>query len=257
MDDVLEAILWGVVQGLTEFLPVSSSGHLRLVPEVLGVQPPDLATTAVLHLGTLIAVLAYYRADLIWIARNLRTDRLARRLVILLVVATVPAVVLGLLFESRVEQLQESTTAVGLALIFTGFVLLIGEKLATGKKVAEESRLLEALGIGLAQAIALIPGVSRSGMTISAGSAAGLDRRQAARFAFLLSIPVILGGGLLQMMEVASEGGLRAELAVGVISAAVVGYAAITFLINGLARWGMRPFVVYCLSAGLLAIIAL
>jgi len=253
---VFESILWGVVQGLTEFLPVSSSGHLRLVPELLGIEPPDLATTAVLHLGTLIAVVAYYRDDLLWIVRNLRTDRLARRLVALLVIGTIPAVILGFLFEDSVEHLQESATAVGFALIFTGLVLLAGEKLSHGNEMAEESKPTDALLIGLGQAVALIPGVSRSGMTISAGSALGLDRHQAARFAFLLSIPVILGGGLLQMLQVSEEGGLRAELLVGMVAAAVVGYASITFLINGLARWGMQPFIVYCLSVGLLSVIA-
>lgn len=255
--DWLIAALLGLVQGLTEFLPVSSSGHLRIVPDAFGIDPPDLATTAVLHLGTLIAVVAYYRNDLLWIARNLRTEPLARRLVALLMLGTIPAVVLGFLFEDRVERLQESSTAVGLALIFTGFVLMAGDKLDRGGKVAERSSPLDAILIGLAQAVALIPGVSRSGMTISAGSGRGLDRRESARFAFLLSIPVILGGGLLQLLEVADQGGLRADLLIGVVVAAVVGYAAIAFLINGLARWGMRPFVVYCLSVGLLSIIAL
>jgi len=254
LEPVFEAILWGVVQGLTEFLPVSSSGHLRLVPEILSIEPPDLATTAVLHLGTLVAVLAYYRADLKWMLTSLKTDRLARRLVTLLAIGTVPAMVVGLAFSDQVERLQESTTAVGLGLIFTAAVLAIGERFRTGEVKAERAKPLDALLIGLAQAAALIPGVSRSGMTISTGSGRGLSRHESARFAFLLSIPVIFGSGLLEIVDARSQGDLQAELLIGITVAAIVGYAAISFLIKGLARWGMRPFAWYCLAAGVLTV---
>lgn len=253
---MLEAILWGLVQGLTEFLPVSSSGHLVLVPAALSIDPPDLATTAVLHLGTLLAVLAYYRNDLVYLLK-FRTDENARRILLMLAVGTVPAVVLGLAFEGLLEELQESTTAVGVALIYTGAVLWVGSRLATGDKTAEDLTAKDAAIIGVAQSIALIPGVSRSGMTISTGFLRGLDREQAARFAFLLAIPVILGGGFLQALDLADSGGLRPELGVGVVVAAVSGYGAIAVLIRGLSRWGMRPFSWYCWVVGIAAILFL
>ncbi|HDH03173.1 MAG TPA: undecaprenyl-diphosphate phosphatase, partial [Actinobacteria bacterium] len=212
------------------------------------------ATTAVLHLGTLVAVLAYYRTDLNWMLTSLRTDRLARRLVTLLAIGTVPAMVVGLGFSDQVERLQESTTAVGLGLIFTAAILAIGERFTVGTVKAERAKPLDALLIGLAQAVALIPGVSRSGMTISTGAGLGLSRHESARFAFLLSIPVIFGSGLLEMVEARSQGDLAAELLIGITIAAIVGYGAIIFLIRGLTRWGMKPFAWYCLAAGLLTV---
>jgi undecaprenyl-diphosphatase len=251
---VFEAILWGLVQGLTEFLPVSSSGHLVLVPAFLGIEPPDLATSAVLHLGTLIAVLVYYRKDLLWLVLNFRSDIVARRVATLLVLGTIPAVVLGLLFEDTIGQLQESTTAVGAALIVTGAVLFFISRATTGDGDVESAGPRDAVIIGAAQALALVPGISRSGMTISAGFLRGLTREQAARFAFLLSVPVIFGGGLLQALDIAGASGLGAELGVGVIAAAVSGYAAIAGLIRGLTRWGMKPFAYYCVVVGIAAI---
>lgn len=253
---MFEAILWGLVQGLTEFLPVSSSGHLVLVPAFLGVEPPDLGTSAVLHLGTLIAVLTYYRRDLVWLL-GFRTDALARRVLGLLIVGTLPAVVLGVLFEQRISQLQESTTAVGIALLFTGAVLYFISAAASGVGDMEKASRTDALVIGIAQALALVPGISRSGMTISAGFLRGLGREQAARFAFLLGVPVILGGGLLQATDLAGAGNLRPELSIAVLVAAASGYAAIAALIKGLTRWGTRPFAYYCWVVGLAAIVIL
>ena len=254
---MFEAILWGLVQGLTEFLPVSSSGHLVLVPAFLGVDPPDLATSAVLHLGTLIAVLVYYRKDLLWLVIGFRTDVVARRVTTLLVLGTVPAVVLGLLFEDTIGRLQESTTAVGIALVVTGAILFFIGRASTGDGEVERSTPKDAFIIGAAQALALVPGISRSGMTISAGFLRGLDREQAARFAFLLSVPVIFGGGLLQALDIAGGEGLGAELGIGVIAAAVSGYAAIAGLIRGLTRWGMQPFAYYCVTVGIAAVVIL
>ncbi len=253
---MFEAIFWGLVQGLTEFLPVSSSGHLVLVPAFLNIEPPDLATTAVLHLGTLAAVLAYYRHDIVWLA-GFRRDRLARRVLGLLAVGTVPAAVSGLLFERQVERMQETPSVVGGALVFTGLVLFFISRARTGSSEVEKTSTKDALAVGAAQALALIPGISRSGMTISAGFLRGLSREEAARFAFLLAIPVILGGGVLQAMELAGSGQLQLELGVGVLTAAVTGYAAIAILIRSLARWGVRPFAYYCWLVGAAAIVLL
>lgn len=250
---MLEAILWGLVQGLTEFLPVSSSGHLVLVPAFLGVDPPDLATSAVLHLGTLAAVVLYYRRDLLDLA-GFHRNPAARRTLMLLAVGTVPAVVAALLFESTVESIQESPRAVGAALIVTGLVLFGSGAIRRGMRVLENARVPDAVTVGLAQAAALVPGISRSGMTITAGMSRKLTDIESARYSFLLAVPVIAGGGILEALDLAETGGLQPEMAIGVLVAAVSGYAAIAVLIRALAKIGLRPFSFYCVVVGLAAI---
>lgn len=253
---MFEAIMWGLVQGLSEFLPVSSSGHLVLVPEFLGIEPPDLATTAVLHLGTLVAVAAYYRRDVAWLLR-FPWDPLARRVLALLILGTIPAVVAGLVFEGSIDRFQQSPTAVGLALLVTGTVLYLTGRVRIGASELEKASNSDALIVGVAQALALVPGISRSGMTIAAGFTRDLGREQAARFAFLLAFPVILGGGILQTIELAGTGELRPVLAVGVLVAGLSGYFAIAFLVRGLTRWGLKPFAYYCWLLGAAAVAVL
>ena len=254
---MLESILWGLVQGLTEFLPVSSSGHLRLIPDFFGVEPPDLATSAVLHLGTLAAVLAYYRRDILWILRDFRTDVRARRVAAMIVVASIPAVVAGLLFKDQLDRIQESADAVGLALIVTGIVLFVSGKVPRRERTAEDVRATDALAIGVAQAMALLPGISRSGMTITTAVNRGLSDLESARFAFLMAVPVIAGGGLLEMADLAGSDALDLGVLVATIVAGLSGYWAISFLVRGLARWGLVPFAYYCLAVGALAVIVL
>jgi len=252
---MLDSILWGLIQGLTEFLPISSSGHLVLVPALLGREGPDLATSAMLHLGTLVAVLAYYRTD---VAGMLRFDRPGRRLLTLLVIGTIPAVVLGLAFESRLEELTESPKVVAIFLIITGVILLATLLLKPGRRTVDDVNPKDAGLIGLAQAAALIPGISRSGVTISSGLARGFESTEAARFAFLLGIPAIAGAGLLSMAELITEGtGITFSIVVGTVVAAVAGYAAIALLIRLLARVGLAPFGIYCLFIGGLALVVL
>lgn len=253
---MLDAALWGLVQGLTEFLPISSSGHLVLVPAFLDKEAPGLATTAVLHLGTLAAVLAYFRQDVLTLLRAPGRPE-SRTIWKLLILGTIPAVVLGLAFESSVEDLFDSPVRVGLALIGTGVVLLGSGWIADGLRKLEQGRNLDAWTVGLAQAAALVPGISRSGMTITAAQARQFTREEAARFSFLLAIPVIAGGGALELFELAGEGGVDAELAVGVVVAAISGYLAIAGLIKVLTRYGLRPFAFYCFVVGLLAIFTL
>ena len=182
---MLNAILWGLIQGLTEFLPVSSSGHLVLIPALLNREGPDLATSAMLHLGTLAAVLVYYRTD---IAEMAKFDRPARRLITLIVIGTIPAVILGLAFEDKVKGLIKEPRVVAAMLIVTGIILVSTRMIRVGSKTIRQIGPLDSLLIGLAQASALIPGISRSGMTISAGLTRGLERTDSARFAFLLGI---------------------------------------------------------------------
>ena len=252
---MFNAILWGLIQGLTEFLPVSSSGHLVLIPALLGKEGPDLATNAMLHLGTLAAVLAYYRSD---IAEMAKFDRAARRTITLIVIGTVPAAILGLMFEDKVEEFISNPRAVAAMLIVTGIILLSTRLLRIGDRTMRNIRPLDSLLIGLAQASALIPGISRSGMTITAGLTRGLTRVEAARFAFLLGIPVIAGAGLLGLIEVVSSGdGVPATVWLGVVVAGLSGYAAIAILLRVLARVGLAPFGVYCVAFGTLSLVLL
>ncbi len=250
---VLQSIIWGLVQGLTEFLPVSSSGHLVLVPDLLHLTPPDLATTAVLHLGTLLAVLAYYRKDVVGL---FRFDQQARHLWILLIIGTIPAG-LGLVFKNQVEAFQSSSTLVAIALLGTGVILLASQFIVRRAKTINDETPLGALLIGLAQALAILPGVSRSGMTITAGLGRGLEPENAARFSFLLAIPAILGGGLLEAVDLAGTGGLTSSVWVAMAVAAVTGYFAIAFLIRILVKRGLAPFAIYCFVIGTVALLVL
>jgi undecaprenyl-diphosphatase len=252
---MFDSILWGLIQGLTEFLPISSSGHLVLIPALLGREGPDLATSAMLHLGTLVAVLVYYRTDVMQMARF---DRSGRRLLTLIAIGTIPAVVLGLAFKSKIEELTEDPRTVAIFLILTGVVLLATMLLRPGRRGVTDLDPKDAGLIGLAQALALIPGVSRSGMTISAGLARGMDPVEAARFAFLLGIPAIAGAGLLSMADLVSEGtGITASIIVGTIVAGIAGYFAIALLIRILTQVGLAPFGVYCVLVGGFSLVVL
>ena len=252
---MLDAIFWGIIQGLTEFLPISSSGHLVLIPALLDRPAPDLATSAMLHLGTLVAVLVYYRSD---IAAMARFDRPARRLITLIVIGSIPAAVLGLTFESRIEELVSEPTVVAWFVVVTGLILLASTLLRLGDRRITEIRPVDSIIVGVAQSFALIPGISRSGMTITAGLARGMERTEAARFAFLLGIPVIAGAGLLQMAEALSAGeSIPSEVWVGMVAAGLSGYAAIAILLRLLTRVGLAPFGIYCVAFGLVSVVVL
>lgn len=250
---MFDAVLWGLIQGLTEFLPISSSGHLVLVPTLLGRDGPDLATSAVLHLGTLVAVLAYFRRE---VAEMMRLSPEGKRLLRLLVIGTIPVVIIGLAFRSGFETLNENPTAVAIALLLTGVVLLATGLLPRRHRPIAESTDLDAGVIGVGQAVALIPGVSRSGATIATGLARGFDRAEAARYSFLLGIPAIAGAGILEFADLAADGGgITAETWVGMAVAAVAGYAAIALLLRLIGRAGLAPFGVYCVAFGAVALL--
>jgi undecaprenyl-diphosphatase len=251
---MLTAAFWGLVQGLTEFLPISSSGHLVLVPAVLGMEEPDLATTAVLHLGTLAAVLWYYRADLVSLIRRPKTPE-SRRILLLLVLGTIPAAVIGITLDGPIEIIFSEPWLAAVMLMVTGGVLALSLLIPRGTRRVEDGTPGDAAVVGLAQALALIPGISRSGMTITAGMAQGLDRVQAARYAFLLAIPSIAGAGLLEGLDLIRSGGFEGSVLVGVAVAAMTGYLAISYLIRLLARAGLAPFAAYCIVAGAVAYI--
>ena len=249
MPPVLTAAAWGLIQGLTEFLPISSSGHLVLIPALFGFDEPSLAASVMLHLGTLLAVIVYYRADLLRLL-HLRTDPEARRIVLLLAIGTVPAALVGLTLHGPIETVFSEPWLVAVALMVTGAILLFTMLVGRGMRRLGEGRWTDAVVVGLAQAFALLPGISRSGMTISAGMAQGFERKEAARFAFLLSIPAIVGAALIDGMDLVERGGFTWNLLVGMGVAAVVGYLAIAGLIRVLVRVGLLPFALYCLGFG-------
>ena len=259
MLELLEAILLGVVQGLTEFLPVSSSGHLLLGQYFLGLDQDrfGLPFDVALHLGTLLAVVAFFWRDLLRMAhafvRSLAPGRrdLAdtdQRLAYLILASTIPASLIGFFLEDFFETGVRSPWVVVFNLVLVGVLFIVGEAVGSRSRRADKLRFPEALGIGLAQAAALVPGVSRSGATITLGLFLGLRREEAARFSFLMSVPIIAGAGSLQLAEVASEG-MDARSAVmfgaGFISSAVVGYLAIKFFLRFVAHHSLRAFAYY------------
>lgn len=252
---MLEAAFWGLIQGLTEFLPISSSGHLVLVPALLGQGPPDLATSATLHLGTLLAVVFYFRRD---VADVLTFNETGRRLLKLLLIGTIPAAIVGFSLETQFQWLNDRPRGVALALLVTGVVLFSTRWIGRGTRTADEVGVNDTIFIGLGQALALIPGVSRSGATISTGLLRGFTDAEAARFSFLLGIPAIAGAGLLGGRDlIDSSTGIGAEIVAGILVAAVSGYAAIAFLLRLIGRTGLAPFGLYCMIAAAVALVLL
>ena len=250
---MLETAFWGLIQGLTEFLPISSSGHLVLVPALLGQEPPDLATSAMLHLGTLLAVLLYFRKEVMEV---LTFTEKGRRLLVLVLIGTIPAAVLGLTLESQFEWLNDRPRVVATALLLTGIALYSTRWIPQGSKTTEDASVKDTIFMGLGQALALIPGVSRSGSTISAGLLRGFSHAEAARYSFLLGIPAIAGAGVFEGLEVFDSGAnVGSEIFVGVAVAAISGYAAIAFLLRLIGRSGLSPFGIYCMVAATVALI--
>jgi undecaprenyl-diphosphatase len=235
--DWTQALLLGVIQGLTEFLPVSSSGHLVLGQRMLGLTEPHLLFDVAVHVGTLLAVVAVFSDDLRLMVASVLPGRdrdgRGRRLVILVAVGMVPAAIAGLLFRDAFEALYASTLTVGVALLVTGSLLMLTSMIPHGTRNLEGRGLLTAFLVGVAQAIAIVPGVSRSGATISVGLALGLGRGSAARLSFLLSIPAILGALVLQLADVGELAVHEAApLLIGGASAAITGYVALRLLLR-------------------------
>ena len=249
------ALLLGLLQGATEFLPVSSSGHLVLVPWLLGWQPPGVFFDAVLHLGTLVAVLLYFRRDLLALAgawlRTLRRRRVetgSERLAWLLVLATIPAALAGVLLEDWFGAMFSSPLLVSVLLLVTGVLLFFAERLGCGRRRAEEAGVADALVVGIAQALAIAPGISRSGATMSGGLLRGLTRPEAARFSFLLAIPVVAAAGLLSLAKTVADSGVSEIVLalLGAAAAAVAGLAAIHWLLRYVRAHSLYLFSYYC-----------
>ncbi len=258
---LLEALILGIVQGATEFLPISSSGHLVLTEALLGISGGGLLIEVTLHLGTLLAVLIYFRRRIVWlltggVARGEEGER-ARRWLLWLALGTIPAVVVGLGLRGAIEQLFESTTAALVGLLVTGGILFSSRwSRARGRSAVSSA----ALFIGLGQALAIMPGISRSGTTIAAGMWLGVDRTEAAEFSFLLSIPAIAGAALLQTWDLISGSAPDASMLAGALlpgfaAAFISGYAAIAGLLGILKRRGLVPFAWYCWAVALAGLV--
>jgi len=260
----LEAIVLGLVQGLTEFLPISSSGHLRIVPALLGWEDPGAGFTAVIQMGTIAAVLLYFRRDLLDIARAwLRELRLPWRershdakLGWFIIIGTIPISIFGFAFSDQIESGARDLYLIGSALILFSFVMLLAEKLGTRRREMADLNGRDGIYIGFAQALALIPGVSRSGATISAGLLRGFDRAAAARYSFLLSVPAVVLSGLFELREIGGEDNASVgATAIATLAAFVSGYAAIAWLLRYLASHTLGIFVAYRIPLGILVLV--
>ena len=259
----LQAIFLGLVQGLTEFLPISSSGHLRIVPALLGWEDPGTAFTAVIQLGTMAAVLVYFREDLWRIARawlaELRLPFAERstdaNLGWFIVLGTIPISIFGLIFSSQIESGARSLYVIGTMLIAFSFVMLLAERVGERQRELTSMTGRDGVFIGFAQALALIPGVSRSGATISAGLLRNFDRAAAARYSFLLSVPAVVLSGLYELKDIGGEGGASpAATVIATLVAFASGYLAIAWLLRYLAGHTLGVFVAYRIPLGILVI---
>jgi undecaprenyl-diphosphatase len=258
------AALLGLVQGLTEFLPISSSAHLAIMPALFGVKDPGPAYTAVIQLGTLLAVLAYFAKDLVQVATAMVRDPSSPdgRLPWLLAAGTVPIVIAGVLLKKHIEGDLRSLYVIAGALIGVGLIMVVVDRMAAGRETYRplaQITLMDAVLVGLAQTMALVPGVSRSGATICMALLLGFSRSDSARFSFLLSIPAIAGAGIFEAKDAFRVLGRDAipALAVGTGVAAISGYMAIAWLIKWLGSHDLIGFAIYRIIAGLALIGAL
>ncbi|HUS29679.1 MAG TPA: undecaprenyl-diphosphatase UppP [Kofleriaceae bacterium] len=258
------AALLGLVQGLTEFIPISSTAHLRVVPALLGQPDPGAAYTAVIQLGTLVAVLAYFAKDLAHLpaAMMRESGTFEARLPWLLAVGTIPIVIAGLVLKKHVEGDLRSLWVIGGALLTIGIVLALVDRHVAGRpsfRPLADLTYVDALIVGLAQTMALVPGVSRSGSTMCAILLLGFSRSDSARFSFLLSIPAIAGAGIFEARDAFRTLGSSAvpAIAVGMIVAAVTGYVAIAWFIKFLGQNSMMGFAVYRIACGAALLTAL
>jgi undecaprenyl-diphosphatase len=261
---VLEAVVLGIVQGLTEFLPISSSGHLRIVPAFLGWEDPGAGFTAVIQLGTMAAVLLYFRHDLgriasAW-ARQLRLPYREQsheaRLGWFIILGTIPISIFGVAFSDQIESGARDLYLIGSALIVFSFVMLLAERVGARRRPLTEMNGRDGLFVGVAQTLALIPGVSRSGATISAGLLRDFNRTAAARYSFLLSVPAVVLSGLFELQEIGGDDGASVGATlIATLLAFLSGYAAIAWLLRYLATHSLSLFVAYRIPLGVLVLV--
>ncbi len=267
MWDLLQAIVLGVIQGLTEFLPISSSAHLRIFPELFGWGDPGAAFTAVIQIGTELAVLIYFRHDIwrigkAWLLSLFKPEwrgQFDARMGWFVIIGSLPIVVLGVLLKDVIEEDFRNLWIVGTTLIVMGVVLGLADHFSTDDREIRQITLRDAILMGVAQALALIPGVSRSGATISMGRVLGFEREAATRFAFLLAIPAVVGAGVFELKEIPNGDntyGWGPTIVATVVSFAV-GYAAIAWLLRYVSTHSYTPFVIYRVLLGAATLILL
>jgi undecaprenyl-diphosphatase len=254
----LQAIALGIIQGLSEFLPISSSAHLTLAPWFFGWEDPGLAFDVALHFGTLLAVLWYFRMEWLTLIKAAfgivttgRIETPEKRKVIALIVATIPGAIGGYLLQSRAESAFRSPQIIAIALIVMGLILWAVDKAVDQRRVLGEMRWVDALLIGLAQVIALIPGVSRSGSTITTARGLRFDRESAAEFSFLMSMPIIAAAVVLEGPKALHEGAVTNELMGGIVASAISGWLAISILMRYVSRHSYGIFAWYRVLLGL------
>jgi undecaprenyl-diphosphatase len=263
---IFQAIIFGIVQGLTEFLPISSTAHLILLPWAVGWPDPGLSFDVALHLGTLVALLIYFWAD--WMALVTSALGIFRghsktpdaRMAMMIVVATIPGAIAGALFEHKVEDALRAPQLIAFTLIALALVLVVAEVVGWRKKNLEQISWGDAITVGIAQALAIIPGVSRSGVTISAGLFASMKRETAARFSFYLSTPLIAGAVVKKSFDVLKEGATAERLlpfVVGIVVSGIVGYLAIAFMLRYLQTRTTYLFVYYRILLGIAVLLAI
>ncbi|MGH3347374.1 MAG: undecaprenyl-diphosphate phosphatase [Nocardioides sp.] len=260
MWDLLKAVVLGTLQGLTEFLPISSSAHLRIFPELFGWGDPGAAFTAVIQIGTELAVLIFFRKDIwrigsTWVRSLYRPEyrgHLDSRMGWFIIIGSLPIVVLGVIFKDTIENDFRNLWIIGTTLIVLGIILGIADRFSADDKQIKNLTLRHAILMGAAQACALVPGVSRSGATISMGRFLGYEREAATRYAFLLAIPAVVGAGLFELQEIPHGDNAYGwgPTIVATVVAFVVGYAAIAWLLRYVATRSYTPFVLYRVALG-------
>lgn len=269
---IIEALVLGIVQGLTEFLPISSSGHLLIVPWLFGWEPLESESAkrsfdVALHLGTLIAVVAYFRRDLVrYVGAGVSVVRSRQRpvdtdarIAWLLVVSAVPAVIAGVALEGFIGDALGTPLIIALSLIGFGLLLAWADR-STGRRELETMRLRDSIGVGVAQILALNPGTSRSGITITAARRFGFDRDAAARFSFLMSLPIVFGAVVYEAFGLVRDGvpdGLAVPMVVGVVTSAVAGWSAVWITLRIVRNHSFLPFVVYRVVLGVVILVVL
>ncbi len=269
MLDIIGAIILGAVQGVSEFLPISSSGHLAIVQSLMGVDP-GLAFDTILHIGTLVAVFMFFWNDIISILKgfirslgdipngNFMNEIMKdkdKKYAWLIIIGSIPTAIIGILLKSAVESVLSGTLYVGIFLLVTGALLYYSEKSPSGKTDIKDMSIKQSLIIGTCQGISVFPGISRSGSTIASGLFEGLEREFAARYSFLLSIPAILGALLVQVKDIAVIDISAGVIIAGFVSSVIFGYLSVRLLMKMIKGWSLNIFAYYCWIVGILTII--
>lgn len=271
MLDILSAIILGAVQGISEFLPISSSGHLVLVPALLGIET-GLAFDTILHIGTLVAIFTFFWKDIINLIKGFILSIIdltegvdifkrelhrvpEKRFAWLIIVGTIPIGIMGILLKDAIETIFRGTLFVGIFLLVTAAVLYYSERHSSGQITQKDMSFKQALIVGICQGLAVFPGISRSGSTIASGLCLGLNREYAARYSFLLSIPAVIGAGLIQIKDIATLDASASVLLAGFISSVIFGYLSIKLLMKMIKGWSLDIFAYYCTIIGIITII--